>query len=94
MQMEDTTTLNLLRANSHLISYIPQLKAMSQKTKSSFEQTNTSAVFKGLSPPPNKSLKLIQKFNSAEDNILIKDLKKDEQSPRSISQETIHKAMP
>ena len=68
---------------------------MSQKTKSSFEQTNTSAVFKGLSPlPPNKSLKLIQKFNSAEDNILIKDLKKDEHSPRSISQETIHKAMP
>ena len=75
MQMEDTTTLNLLMANSHLISYIPQLKAMSQKTKSSFDQTNNSAVFKGLSPlPPDKSLKLIQKFNSAEDNIMIKEL--------------------
>ena len=48
---------------------------MSQKTKSSFEQTNNSAVFKGLSPlPPNKSLKLIQKYNSAEENIMIKDL--------------------
>ena len=68
---------------------------MSQKTKSSFDQTNNSAVFKGLSPlPPNKSLKLLQKFSSAEENVMIKDHKKDEQSPKSISQETIHKAMP